>query len=321
MLIGSLLLVLSQAPAINEAATPLGPVAVVLTSRRRKANIIGPQVQRHLREMAAREGLGEVLAADTVTARLQDTGFGDPRACEGTRLCVLKAAEVLGPRCVLIGVDVGVIGRSLAINLEAVTADGKRTLASVELAVPAQRWARAAAPELADFMGRLKVAVTKAREPETPSPLPAPPLAEAPPPRTAADAPTRDGTTGATPSDGATAARLDRGRSADLTLDLSSDADTEQAPPRPRTGAAITTAVAGALLVTAGLLVGFGLAGKARFDKSLYTLPDGSTASRLSEAEATALASSANLQLNGAIGAGALGLTAGGVAVFLWANP
>ncbi len=74
-------------------------------------------------EVLKTAGFGSALN-DAATTKLLKAAKLNPRDCQGASPCLIKLANALGPNALVFAVDVGKIGDSLAIHVEAVTASG-----------------------------------------------------------------------------------------------------------------------------------------------------------------------------------------------------
>ena len=97
------------------------------------------------------EGLPQALEPAAAAARLKLANL-DPKACQGATPCLIKLAAALGPRAVVIGVDVGKIGKSLAVHLEAVAADSADTLGLTDFSASADKLEGEISPPIAAFL-------------------------------------------------------------------------------------------------------------------------------------------------------------------------
>src|SRR4051794_25835082 len=104
------LLLLTQAPARPS-------VAVVVSSKRPGADASAQKVGARMVEALTTAGFTSPLD-DAATLRLLKKAKLNPRDCQGATPCLLKLATALGPSTVVVGVDVGRIGDSLAIHVE-----------------------------------------------------------------------------------------------------------------------------------------------------------------------------------------------------------
>ncbi|MBX7101940.1 MAG: hypothetical protein K1X89_29760, partial [Myxococcaceae bacterium] len=155
-MLGPVLLSLSLAVA---PAAGVDPVAVIVTSERMGAAEAADAVATQVHQALVREGWAQTLDVTASSERVKATGFADPRKCKGARSCVSKLAVLLGARAVVVSVDVGKLGGTLAIHLEAVAADDERSLEVTDVtagtdllaeksALPVTLFARAVAAKL-----------------------------------------------------------------------------------------------------------------------------------------------------------------------------
>ncbi len=259
-------LALSQAPEVR------APVAIVITSKRPGAEALAPKITQRVFDSFKREGVGSLLDDAATAQELRAAGFSDPKSCQGTRACLAKLAILLGPKAVVVGVDVGKIGKTLAIHLEAVAADKDQSLGTLDVSSSLNGWSDAMSAPIVVFVRDVKAGLDlKKKEPVEPPPS-LPPLE---------------------------VARTDTPKKVELTPATkplaSASALVDGVPGKPPRVAAWV--FAGGAAATAGVAIAFGaLSGnaRARYDASLVDLGDGTRASRLPEAEARALANTAN---------------------------
>ncbi len=291
MLSFALVLALLAAPA----DAPLGPVAVVITSKRPGADAYSLKVATRVFESLKREGVGAPLDEAAAAKELQSAGFSDPRSCDGSVACLVKLAVLLGPRAVIVGVDVGKVARSLAIHLEAVTSDGERTLVAVDLMAPSDKWQDQTVADFARFSRKVKDGLVPQR-PATVTP----------------EVPVKK------PADAPVVAALQPPPPPPPAVDVVKDGEVSGGAP------VLPWVAAGGAVVAVGLagtLGALGLSDKNAWTSALVTLPDGTQGSRLSQADATALAGSANAKLTGALVSGVVGVALGVTAGVLFASP
>lgn len=173
MLLAIALTLISQTPA-SPAKGPR-PVAVFATSKR-------PQVDQYIAVLTARahallkrEGVSPLLEESAGLEQLKLAGVTDPRGCQGGRACVARMAVILGPRAVVVGIDVGKAGASLAVIMEAVAADTGQPLHTSEFEVPIATYGDASALPVTLFARELKAKL----DAENPAPAKAEPVAVA----------------------------------------------------------------------------------------------------------------------------------------------
>jgi hypothetical protein len=227
---------------------------------------------------------------------LRSAGFSDPKSCQGARACVSKLAILIGPHAVVVGVDVGKIGKTLAIHLEAVAADSEESLGTLDVSSSLNGWSDAMSAPIVVFVRDVKAALELKKKVVEPPPPP-PPLTTA-----QTDAPKKNELT----------PRPKEGPGTDLI---------EQPEPGkpPRVAAWV---FAGGAAAAAGTAIAFGVMSgnaKAQFDASLVDIGGGMQGSQLPEAQARALADQANTNAAVAVSAGVLsaGLTALATIFFL----
>lgn len=263
------------------------PVAVVLTSKRPGAEALAPKISQRVLDSLKREGLTEVFDVARAAKELRTLGFSDPRSCQGTRSCLAKLAVLLGPHAIVIGVDVGRVGKTLAIHLEAVAADQEAPLAALDVSASLDGWSDAMSAPIVVFARDVKAGqVIKRAVAETPP---------TPPP----DAPTATHLEPTANPDPSLTQPQPTGRKAPIAAWVV-------------TGGAIASAIAA---ITFGIL---GLSAKSQYEGSLLTLPDGTRASSLPQDRATLLATTANTDLTVALSTSILTAALTGTAIWLF---
>lgn len=264
-------LALTQAPEVRS------PVAVVMTSKRPGAEQVAPKIAQRVYDSFKREGVGGLLDDPGSVKELRSAGFSDPKSCQAAKDCLRKLAILVGPHAVIVGVDVGKIGKTLAIHLEAVAADSEESLGTLDVSSSLTGWSDAMAAPIVVFVRDVKAGLSlKKNEP----PPPPPPLETA-----KVDAPKK---TDLTP------------KAKDPGIDLTSQP--EGKPPK-----IAAWAFAGGAVATAATAVTFAVlsgSAKKQFDDSLVTLDDGTRASTLPQDRAQALADQANTNGTVALGTG-----------------
>jgi hypothetical protein len=280
---------LAQAPEVRT------PVGVALTSKRPGAEAVAGKIAARVFDVLTREGVAGLLTTDATAKELTASGFSDPRSCQGTRACLTKLAILLGPRAVVVGVDVGKVGKTLAIHLEAVAADQEKPLARLDVSSSFDGWGDAMSVPIVVFARDVKAGVQIARD------VPAPP----PPAVALAD---------------------DAPRARELTPAPVVPAVTEALPAaRTSSGRVLPWVLTGAAVVAAGSAATFGVLAsidKARYDAALVQIPrpDGTFAqgSTLPENEAKALATGNQTKLGLALGSAVLSAALGATAAYLF---
>jgi hypothetical protein len=263
------------------------PVAVVQSSRRPGAEAQAPKISQRVVDSLRREGVGELLEVARAAKELRALGFSDPRTCQGTQACLAKLAVLLGPHAIVVGVDVGRVGKTLAIHLDAVAADQEAPLASLDVSSSLDGWSDAMSAQIVVFARDVKAGLVIKRAVDVPPPLPPP------------DAP--------------------------VTQQLLPPPSLGPAHPSPQLtaraprvgafvlgGGALASAIAA---VTFGLL---GLGAKAQYEGALVRLPDGTFASSLTQARANQLASTANTDFTVALSTAILAAALGGAATWFF---
>lgn len=275
-----LLAALSQTPDVR------APVAVVVTSRRKGAEVVAGKVAGRVYDVLAREGVAPLLGEAAAVKELRVSGFGNPNTCQGTRACVGKLALLLGPRAVVVGVDVGKVGNTLAIHLDAIAADDAKPVASLDVSSSFSGWDEAMSAPIVVFAREVKAALGPTK------PVASPQAGVALP----ADAP----------------------KQATLTPQAPPTVVAEAPAPKSR---AVPWALTGAAVAAAGAAVTLGVLGgndKSKYEAALVTLPDGSLGSTLPEAEARSLASGANTKIGLAVGSAVVSAALGGLATYFF---
>lgn len=261
------------------------PVAVVPSNARPGAEAFTAKVVKKVKESLEHQGV--VLLPDAKVAK--ELRVADPSKCAGSPSCVRKLAVLLGPRAVVVGVDVGKIAKSLAIHLEGVAADSNGSLATMDITAPADTWANVASADLNFFASTMKKELEK---PEPVAVVPDEPVKDTPPDT---DAPKEE--------------------PPKITL------VPKEAPKQPKIGITqrpkpvrpLPWSLLGGAVIAAGVggaFVGLGMADKGRYDASLLRLPDGTRGTSLTATEANALADGANAKMT-------VALTSGVIAVLL----
>lgn len=274
------------------------PVAVVMTSKRPGADKVAPKIANRVVDYLKREKVEGLLDDSATTKELKSVGFSDPRSCQGNRACVDKLAVLIAAHAVVVSVDVGKIGKTLAIHLEAVAADSPKSLATLDVSSSLDDWSDALSVPIVVFVRDVKAGLELKK---TDKPVAAQEPPPSPPPAVVADD---------TPKkvDLVPAAKTD---------DTPTIVSTEPGKPPKVAG----WVFAGGAVVAAGAAVGVGvMAGEAKkkFDASLVTLPDNTTGTTLSQAQAQQLASQANVGVPVSIGAGVLSAALTGLATYFF---
>lgn len=115
--------------SLTLSANAAGPVSVVVSSKRPGAADYANKLAARVHQALVREGFTDALD-DAATAKLvKGAGFSDARNCQGGQKCLQKLAVLIGPKAVIVGVDVGKVGKELDVHLEAISAVDASTLA------------------------------------------------------------------------------------------------------------------------------------------------------------------------------------------------
>lgn len=271
------------------------PVGVVMTSKRPGAEAVAPKIAQRVFDSFKREGVNSLLDDAGTSKDLKDAGFSDPKSCQGTKACLGKLAILLGPRAVVVGVDVGKVGKTLAIHLEAVSADKEESLGTLDVSSSLNGWSDAMSAPIVVFVRDVKAALELKKKAVEPPP-PTPPLEVA-----NTDVPKKTELT-PTPKEEPVGGLV------------------EQAPGKPPRVAAWV--FAGSAVATAGVAVAFGVmsgSAKSQYDASIVDLGDGTRGSSLPEDQARALANTANTDATVALTSALVsaGLTAAATFFFL----
>lgn len=268
--------------AVGQVSDTRKPVAVVMVSKRPGAEPVAKKITDRVLESFKREGVTPLLDDAATVKELKAAGFSDPRSCQGTRACVSKLAILLGAKAVVVAVDVGKVGKTLAIHLEAVAADKEQPLATLDVSSAINDWSDAMSAPIVVFVRDTKAGL-ELKKNSTPPPTP---------PLQTADVPRK---TDLTPTE----------KNSEPAVGM-----VEQAPGKPPRIAA--WALAGGAALTAGVAVGFGVSSlnaKSTFDKSVVMLPDGTRGTSLPEDQARGLANTANT--NGIVAISSAAVSAG----------
>jgi outer membrane biosynthesis protein TonB len=301
--------------AIAVVLSAAEPVGVALSSDRPGAVKEAAQVLARAEQAMANLQVPGLLSAAETKKRLVAAGYSDPRKCSAGRKCLRDLALILGPSAVLVGVDVAKLGDEVVVHLEAVAADAEAPLAVKDLTVRAKAFPDALAAPLTVFMRELKAklpaAVAQAPKPEPvkpepvkPEPVKSEPVKPEPvkpePVKPEPDRPVAETTT-PEPASAPAPAPL----ATDPVLEKKVKGTTVA-------GVAVGLAALGAA-ATAVTFAVLAANDQAQWEASRYQ-SNGQTATRLSAAQADALATQGNTRfsvaLGAGVGAGALAVTA-----------
>jgi hypothetical protein len=279
--------------ALGQSAEVRTPVAVVLTSKRPGAEAVAPKIAQRVFDSFKREGVGGLLDDAAAVKEVRSAGFSDPKSCQGTRACLSKLAILLGPKAVVVGVDVGKVGKTLAIHLEAVAADRDESIATLDVSSSLNGWGDAMSAPIVVFVRDVKAGLELKKKVDPPPPPPPLEVAKTDTPKRTDLEPK--------PKDAPAGGLVEKDGSK---------------PPR-----VAAWAVAGGAVVAVGGAVAFGImssSAKSQYDAALVDLGDGTKGTRLPEDQARALASTANTNAGLAVGAGVVGAALTGVATWLF---
>lgn len=174
------LIVLMTQLALAQTAEVRSPVAVVLASQRPGAETVAPQIVQWVLESFRREGVSGLLDDAATKRELAMLGSSaELRSCEGLRTCLSKLGFLLGPKAVVVGVDVGRFGKTLAIHLEAIAADSGDRLGTLHVSSLVSDWNEAMTASMGPFVRDVKASLAVAKEaaPTTAVSLPSSPMA------------------------------------------------------------------------------------------------------------------------------------------------
>lgn len=284
---------------LSQAAETRAPVGVVLTSRRPNTDAFTPKIASRVVELLKREGVADVRDDARSTKELKAAGFSDPKSCNGGQTCSAKLAVLLGARAVVVAVDVGKVGKSLAIHLEAFAADLPEALAVADITAREDKWADQSLADITTFVRQVKEKLTvQAKVAVTPPPPPPPDVKKTEPKK--ADSPV--------------ATKLEPTQKNDRS-DLVETAE----PTSSKVPAIAVASAAGAAAITAGIFAGLAAGDRSTWDKNVTMQPDGTLgSSTLTQAQVQQLGGSMNTKATVALGAGIGALVLGGIATWLF---
>lgn len=284
---------------LSQAAETRAPVGVVLTSRRPNTDAFAPKVATRVVEILKREGVADVRDDARSTKDLKAAGFSDPRSCNGGQTCSAKLAVLLGARAVIVAVDIGKVGKSLAIHLEAFAADLPEPLAVTDITAREDKWADQSLADITTFVRQVKEKLTMQAKVAVTPPPPPPPDVKKPEPKN---------------TDTPVATKLEPKQKDDRT-DLVDTAE----PTSSKVPAIAVASAAGAAAITAGIFAGLAAGDRATWDKNVTMQPDGTLgSSTLTQAQVQQLSGSMNTKATVALGAGIGAVVLGGVATWLF---
>lgn len=135
-----------------EPPSSRGPLAVVLSSKRPGSEEYAKKIAQRIQELVAAK-LNTPVMSDEETAKA--VGEKDPKTCQAVPNCLVAVAQTLGKRAVVLGVDVGRVRGTLAIYVEALSADTAESLAVADFTVN-EKWEGALDKPIADFVKALE---------------------------------------------------------------------------------------------------------------------------------------------------------------------
>jgi hypothetical protein len=280
------------------------PVGVALSSNRPGADAQAAQVLARAEQALANVGVPALLTSAETRKRLVAAGYSDPRKCSAGRKCLRDLALILGPSAVLVGVDVAKLGDEVVVHLEAVAADADAPLAVKDATVRVKNFSDALVAPLTVFARELKaklpakVAVVEPVKPEPvkPEPVKPEPVKSEPVP----DKPVAE------------TAKLEPAVSTEPAPLATDPVLEKKVKGTTVAGVAVGLAALGAA-ATAVTFAVLAANDQAQWEASRYD-SNGQSATRLSAAQADALARQGNTRfsvaLGAGIGAGALAVTA-----------
>jgi hypothetical protein len=288
-----LLLALTQSPETRQ------PIAVVASSKRPGAETVAPQIVARLREIFQRERIAGVVSEALTQSTLKAAGIKDPKLCQGSAACLSKASILLGPKAVVVGVDVGKVGKTLAIHLEAVAGDLEKPLASLDVSSSTAEWEEGLAVPFVTFVREVKAGLavkTEAVAVVTPplKPVATPPL----------------------PTDVPRVAVLEPQPVQETALAV--ERETNGKPIRIAPWLAVGGAVAAA--GATGTFFVLGMQDKQKYDASLVSLADGTMGSTYSREELNALEGSNRLKIGLGVGSAVATAALSTLAVYLFTH-
>lgn len=284
-------LTLTLVASLALAQQPTEVVGVAITSERAGAVELGESLALQVHQALVREGLPNVMDPHAVATKVKDTGALDPKTCKGARSCAQKAAVLLGARAVVVSVDVGKLGPTVVVHLEALAADSEKPLEVADVtadaeqvlqksAVPVTVFARSLAQKLA---ARATPPVAARVEPK-------------PEPVAKADAPAKASLVPPPPEVDPSVTNID-------------DA------PRSRAAPIAVTSITVAAAATAVAFLAVGLSAKSEYEGARV-----GNGTSLTRDQADALAGRANTGFTVALGAGSAAVAGGVVSAILWSR-
>jgi hypothetical protein len=245
--------------------------AVASSNRRPGADAWTAKVLSAVRSALRAEEL-ELVDERLIVDAARKTKWKETTRCGGSIECLGSVAKMLGGEVLLVGVDVGRVAKSLAVQLEAVAADGV-SVVSLSIVTSSSADEAQLADKFADFASQ----VAKQTPPKVGTPERNPP---------------------GTP-DVPMAANLEPNSTIDLVPFPTTESKSTKVRLRPLVLGLGAGAVVG--IGTAITLAALGAGDRARFNDSLTTTPGGIVISSLPESQAKALADGANAKFTGAL--------------------
>jgi hypothetical protein len=171
-------------------AAPAAPSSAVVLSRRAELPAKEAlQAAKRVHEALAASSVKLVADPAAVAASLKAAGVADSASCDGKLECAARLAGLLGVP-VLVTVEVGALGKSLAMHLEAIA--GAERVAEADLVVDRFAIKTKALSGLGDFPQKVKDALERSAPPAVVVAELARPAEAAPTPPPASDAPRKE---------------------------------------------------------------------------------------------------------------------------------
>lgn len=302
----SLFLVVAAAqPGTSEAPV----VAVVVSSKRAGAEPWAEELAARVHAALKREGAPNVLDDKSTALRIKEAGFSDARKCQGAISCLANLALLLGPKAVVVSIDVGKVGSRLAVHLEATTSE-KASLASKDFVASVSNFVDESAVPIALFARELM-----ARLPSPPKPATAQSVSSPDAPANIAPEPLSGHPISASKT-----------KKPDLPVKVALEsplavahepaAEIDGGRTKPGT---VPIALGGAAAASLGASVVFAVLAmqdKGAYDAARYEL-DGQVASRLSQSELDTLAQRGNARFTVALSTAVMGVALGALSTAL----
>ncbi len=268
-----------------------GPISVVVSSKRPGADAYAGKLATRVYQQLVREGFSDALDSEKTGKLVKAAGFSDARNCQGGQKCLQKLAVLVGANSVVIGVDVGKVGKQLAVHLEAILAADASTVALSDFSATVDNYGDDSAVPITLFVRQLaqKISAPAVAE-KPPEPKPEPRLEPKPEPKEAALVPPPP-------------------------------PPPEVVQPAPGKSHLWAWTFTGATVVAAGVAGTFGFLGldaKGRYDKAIAKGPTGTLSTTLSRAEIDSLGDSVNSDFTLALASGIAALVFAAAMTWFW---